>query len=159
MMQRINTVFVFLSGIIFALLSGCDQNSTPPVTIAVNPWPGYAFLHLAEEKNFFEAHDLNIKVVPVDSLSDAQRAYVHGRVDGMASTVVESVHAHYSAGRPLSVILVSDYSNGGDVILTNDSIDSVAELKSKRVGCEVGSLGVFMLQRALAQQRFKLVRC
>lgn len=137
-------------------VAACSKKHEEPVTIAVNPWPGYAFLYLAESEGFFNKHGLNIKLAEVESLADGQRSYIHGRVDGLASTIVEAVHAHYASGRHLNVVLISDYSNGGDVILAKTPIDSVVELKGKRVGCELGSLGVFMLDRAMAKYGMKL---
>lgn len=134
----------------------CDDRRSPTVSIAVNAWPGYSFLYLAEQKGLFQRHGLSVKLVPVDSLLDGQRAYMHERVDGLASTIVETVYAHYESSRPLSVILISSYSNGGDVIVAKKGITSIGALKGKRVGCEIGSLGVYMLQRALAQAHLQL---
>lgn len=132
-----------------ALLSACTRQDSTPVTIAINPWPGYEFLYLAEKKGFFEQNGLNIKLVQLDSLADTQRAYISGRVDGMASTIIEAVQAKPLGGKPLQIILIPDYSNGGDVLISSTEIKSITELKGKTVGCEVTSLGIYLLQRAL----------
>jgi NitT/TauT family transport system substrate-binding protein len=115
----------------------------------MNPWPGYEFLYLAEQKGFFEKVGANIRLVQMSSLSDGQRAYVGGRVDGICGTMIEAVQASFLSEESLKIIMVTDYSNGGDVILANTSISKLADLQGKTVGAEINSLGIFVLQRAL----------
>lgn len=152
------TRFRFLWGIFTCLcgLTSCSDAGSPRVSIAVNPWPGYSFLYLAESEGYFARHGLDVKIVSVDSLSDAKRALVHGRVDGMASTLVESTYAQLVSDQEISTLLVSGYSKGADVILARKEIGSVAQLKGKRVGCEVGALGQYLLYRALENNELSL---
>lgn len=138
------------------ILSSCVQTSDKPITLAVNPWPGYEFLYLAEYKGIFKEVGLNLKLKQVASLADVQRAYVNGHVDGLASTMIEAVQAGYVGGKPLEVILIPDYSNGGDIIVSSSDITSIDQLKGKTVGCEVSSLGIFLLQQALAKHDMQL---
>ena len=132
-------------------LQGCnsDQENQGLVTIGINPWPGYEFLYLAEQKGFFKQVGANIKLVQLASLTDAQETYIEGHTDGMTSTLTEVVQAPFLGGKPLNVVLVTDYSNGGDVIIASKDIPDLTSLKGKTVGCEVSSLGIFILQRAL----------
>lgn len=129
-------------------LVACTKAPPKVVTIAINPWPGYEFLYLAETKGYLQTTELKIKLVQLSSLSDVKRAYATGRVEGMTSTLIEAVQAQF-LGQPLEIVLIPDYSNGGDVILASTSINDVSALKGKTVGCEVSSLGIYMLQRAL----------
>lgn len=131
------------------LITSCNKAPDQPVTIAINPWPGYDFLHLAKKKGFFKQAGANIKIAQLSSLANAQRAYINGHVDGMASTIIEAVQAEALGGKPLKIVLIPDYSNGGDIIVTHRSVNNVADFKGKTIGCEVSSLGIFMLQRAL----------
>lgn len=134
--------------ILLTLLVACSKAPPKLVSIAINPWPGYEFLYLAETKGYLETEGLKVKLVQLSSLSDVKRAYITGRVDGMTSTIVEAVQAQF-LGEPLEVVLIPDYSNGGDVIIAGTSVADITALKGKTVGCEVSSLGIFMLQRAL----------
>jgi len=147
-----------LLGLIFIVLclSACGKKETPPVEIAINPWPGYEFLFLAEQKGFFKEVGLNAKLVQLGSLSDAQRSYVNGYTDGLASTVIEAVQAQILGNKPLEIVMVPDYSNGGDVVITRKEFSNISELKGKNIGCEVSSLGIFLLQRALAKAGLNL---
>ncbi|MGF1743085.1 ABC transporter substrate-binding protein [Vibrio profundum] len=139
------------------VLAGCDKfTSNKPVRIAINPWPGYEFLYLAKQKNIFEQFDLNIELVEMASLADVQRIYVQGRVDGMTSTVIELVHAAGQTEDPISIVLIPDYSNGGDVIVAHKSVQSIPDLKGKQVTAELGSLGMYVLYEALNKAGMEL---
>jgi len=132
------------------LITSCAKKPEYPITIAVNPWPGYEFLFLAKHQGYFKQVGANIKLVPVASLADSQAAYTGGRTDGLAGTLIESVQAELLGGEPLKIILIPDYSNGGDVVISHKDISDISLLKGKRVGCEVSSLGIYFLQRTLA---------
>lgn len=131
------------------MLSGCMKAPESPITIAINPWPGYEFLYLAEQKGFFAEEGANVEIIISRSLADAQRAYTSHRVDGLGSTLIEAVQAEHLGGKPLSVVLISDYSNGGDMIIAQRHYQDLASLKGKTIGAEITSLGLFVLHRAL----------
>ncbi|MEC4728919.1 ABC transporter substrate-binding protein [Shewanella sp. D64] len=140
---------ITVSLLLSLMLTACSHEPltnkiTITITIAINPWSGYELLYLAE-KRFFKDVGLNIELAH----SDAQRAYISGRVDGFASTIVEAVQAQEFGGAPLKVVLLADYSNGGDVILSQAPYQSLSDLKGKKIGCEVSSLGIYILARAL----------
>lgn len=137
-------------------LAACSQEPSKPVTIAINPWPGYEPLYLAEFKGFFKAQKLDIKLVQLASLSDVQLAYSNRHVDGMASTAVEAVQVNFLGSKPNKIVLVPDYSNGGDVIIAGKQVVSMSDLKGKKVGAEVTSLGIFLLERALGKHHMSL---
>ena len=50
-----------------------------------------------------------------------------------------------------AVILVTDYSNGGDVIVVRPDIQSAKDLAGKTVGVQVNSLSLYLLNLALAK--------
>lgn len=131
------------------LVVSCGKQDQKNVRIAINPWPGYEFLYLADQKGIFEEVGLDIELVELASLADVQRTYLQGRVDGMASTMIEVVHAVGESSEPLTLVLLPDYSNGGDVIVTRKDLGSLSELKGKTVSAELGSLGMFMLHLGL----------
>ncbi|MBX2859400.1 MAG: ABC transporter substrate-binding protein [Cellvibrionaceae bacterium] len=151
--MALKTLALFLC---ISCLACCSSRSGTQVTIAINPWPGYEFLYLAETKHYFEKVGLDIKLLQLGSLSDARRAYVNGNADGLASTVIEAVQAQVESNRPLKIVLVPDYSNGGDVIIADKTVKSLSDLKGKTVGCEVDSLGIYLLHRALSQAGLSL---
>ncbi len=132
------------------LLNGCEKTPAPqPLLIAINPWPGYEMLYLAKTRGYFKEQGLDVELKEVSSLADAQRAFLNGQVDGFASTLVESVQAHLVLGGGVQIVMIPDFSNGGDAIIARREIESLSQLKGKRLGGEMSSLGLMIAQRAL----------
>ncbi len=146
---------IIITLLAFVLIS-CSPEEKSPVTIAINPWPGYELLYLAEKKKFFSEVGANVKLLQLGSLADAQRAYLNGYADGFTSTLIESVQAQVLGSEPLNIVMVTDYSSGADVIVAGKDIDDVSQLLNRNVGAEVSSLGIFMLQRALEKSALSL---
>ena len=120
-----------------------------PLRLGINPWPGYEFLYLAEVNGYFKEEGLNIELKQFSALEDVRNAFENHSIDGMCTTLVELLQAKANSGKQGRVTLVADYSNGADDIVASQSINSVQQLKGKKVGVEAKSLGVMMLARAL----------
>ena len=138
--------------IVVLFLSGCgDKAPEKIVRIGINPWPGYEFIYLADQKGFFQEAGLNIELLEFSSLADVSRVFRQGRIDGMTSTMIEAVDIAASTQDQFDIVLITDFSTGGDLIVANKPINSVADLKGKKVGVELDLLGSFILAQALAQ--------
>ncbi|MCL1043578.1 ABC transporter substrate-binding protein [Shewanella marisflavi] len=150
----IKGIFLLLTAL---LLTACEPKKVEePITLALNPWPGYELLYLAQQKGFFTQVGAYIELVQVSTLSDAQRAYLTGYVDGFASTMIEAIQVEALDGQPVKVVLLADYSDGGDVIIAPNSVENMQALRGKTIGCEVSSLGIFVLERALNLYQMQL---
>ena len=136
--------------------SSCTPPPSKPISIGLNPWAGYEFLYLAQQKGFYQQLGIPIEIVQLSSLSDIQRNYIHGRIDGFASTLVEAIQAEPLGGNPLKVSLITDYSHGGDVIISSKDISTIADLKGKTVGIEISALGMYLLKTALEKHQLDL---
>lgn len=121
----------------------------PPLRIGINAWPGYEFLYLAQEKGFYRDAGVDVRLVEFNSLSDARRAYERGQIDGLGTAIIEVMQAREVPDRHLQIVSVVDYSDGADVVLAKPAITDQATLRGSRVGVELGSLGVYVLVRAL----------
>ncbi|QSX40930.1 ABC transporter substrate-binding protein [Shewanella cyperi] len=130
-------------------LAACGGQPATKVVIAINPWPGYELLYLAQQQGYFAEEGLRLELVQVASLSDAQRAYLAGGVDGFTGTLIEAVQVAMLGGKPLKIALLADYSAGADLIVAPEHFTSMTQLKGRTLGCEVSSLGIYFLARAL----------
>lgn len=139
------------------LLAACSEPK-PPLRIAINPWPGYEFLYLAEQQQLFKAEGVDVKILQFDSLNDARRAYERGQADGFGGTLVEVLVAREQSQRHPQVVHVADYSNGGDMLIAKPGIDNVRQLVGLRVAVEPGTLNTLILARALEQQGLDLAQ-
>lgn len=137
------------------VLAGCRQPE-PPLRIALNAWPGYAAIYLAQEKGFFRDAGVEVKLVEFGALADARRAFETGKVDGLATTIIEVLMARDASSRDLRIVRVVDFSNGGDMIVARKNVRSMRALRGARIGVELSSLGVYVLARALEKEGMAL---
>jgi NitT/TauT family transport system substrate-binding protein len=149
--MRIIKILSLLIGVLFLAACG-DKAPEKTIRIGINPWPGYEFIYLAEQKGFFQEEGLKIELLELASLADVSRVFRQGRIDGMTSTMVEAVDIASNADDQFDIILLTDFSTGSDVIAANKPISSIAGLKGKKVGVELDLLGSFILAQALEQQ-------
>ncbi len=135
--------------IIFILataLIGCSEEDTAAMRVGTNVWPGYEPAYLAEELGHYK--DSNIKLSQFQSASESIRAFRNGAVDVVALTLDEALLL-IQDGLYIKIFLVTDISDGGDVIMARSDIKKVTELKGLKVGVESSALGAYVLARAL----------
>lgn len=131
------------------LIPGCDKPVSEPIKLGINPWPGYEFLYLAQEMGFYEELGVPVKIIEYGSLSDVRRGYERGNLDAMATTLIEVLQVKNNSARDPQVILVADFSYGGDVIIARKPLKTPIDLKGKRIGADTTSLPIFVLARSL----------
>ena len=134
-----------------AWLAGCGGHELP-LRIGINAWPANELLFLAQEKGFFAAQGVDVRLIEYSSLGDVRRAFDRGQIDGMTGTLVELLQSRDATRRAPRAFMVTDFSNGSDMILARGSIAAVSELAGKRVAAEPESVGMFVLARALARE-------
>jgi NitT/TauT family transport system substrate-binding protein len=132
-----------------SLLLSCGGAERPPLSLGINPWPGYEYFYLAQELGFYAGAGVDVRIVEFTSLADTRRAYERGQLDGMFATLVELLQARQNCARLPQVVLVTDYSNGGDALIAGPGVAGLQDLRGRRVGVEPGSLNCFVLARAL----------
>ena len=77
-----------------------------------------------------------------------------GQIDIAASTSDE-FPSYLQPGKTVKYFMAVDYSNGGDGIVANKSIKSVADLKGKKVSFEQGTISQFFLNVVLKRANLK----
>ena len=141
--------FAMVSIVLTGALASCTDPAAKPLRIGLDPWPGFAVLFIAQEKNYFLEEGVVVELVELTSLSDVRRTFERGLIDGMASSLVEVLEVIRQANQPLVISLMTDYSNGADVVLASSPVTSMKSLEGKRIAVEPGTLNHFLLARAL----------
>ncbi|MGR9115391.1 MAG: ABC transporter substrate-binding protein [Gammaproteobacteria bacterium] len=127
-------------------LTACEPDTARTITVGTNLWPGYQTLYLARSLEAFERR--SIKLVEMPSSTETALAFRNGSLDVAGLTLDEALNLlQYDPS--LKVILVMDISMGADVLLAKPDIDSLENLKGKRVGVEYTAVGAILLQGAL----------
>ncbi len=134
--------------ILACVAAACAQCSQPerPLRVGLTMWPPYEVPLLA--RSLGRLNPAQVDIVDYPSLVEALRGYRNGVIDSVAlpTTYAVELLANSASDR---VALVIDVSHGGDAVVATASIKGVRELKGRRVGIESGTLGRWVLTRAL----------
>ncbi len=126
-------------------LPGCAPEAKP-IRIAIHMWPGYEPLSLANSLGLLD--DKQVTLIETDSFTDSIKLLEEGKIDGAGLTLDEVLRLR-ETGIPLSVLLICDISAGGDMLLAQPDIKTLADIKGRRIAVEDGALGALMLYEIL----------
>ena len=136
---------VSVSGFAALTMPGCERANSA-LRIASHHWPGYEFLFLAQREGWISTQDALL--VETGSATESIELIASHRADGAALTLDELLRAR-EQGLALTAVLVFDISVGADVLLAKPGIETLLQLKGKRIGFEASALGALMLHKAL----------
>jgi NitT/TauT family transport system substrate-binding protein len=134
--------------IVFSLAA--PQALAKTLKLAHSTWVGYGPFYIARDKGYFKEEGVDVKLIIMENTSLKMGALMAGKIDAVASTADE-FPIYMKPGNLLYYILAVDNSKGGDGIVSNKDIKTVAELKGKKVACEVGSVSQFFLNALLRE--------
>lgn len=124
--------WLFLAFII--TLGGCQpRDRVEPLTMVVGSWYGFYPFYFAVENGLDTRHGLRLKIVEPNNVANFRRGYLRSQVDVAATSMLELTNASRMSGQRLLPIVITDYSNGGDVIVSRDSIQTIEQLRGKRI--------------------------
>ncbi|WP_293352304.1 MULTISPECIES: ABC transporter substrate-binding protein [unclassified Microcoleus] len=130
------------------ILASCTK-AEPPLRVGANVWPGYETLYLARSLGYYD--NTPIRLVDYPSGTEEVRAYRNGEIEA-AGISIDQALVLAATNPDVKIVVVMDFSNGGDVILGKPEIPSLQGLKSRPVGVESTALGAFIITRALEQK-------
>src|SRR5687768_7760232 len=119
----------------------------PALRIAYSDWPGWVAWDIAIQKGWFKEAGVAVDFTWFEYVPSMD-AFAAGKVDAVAVTNGDALVTG-SSGAASKCILANDYSNGNDMIVAKPGIKSVADLKGKKVGVEVGFVSHLLLLKAL----------
>ncbi len=131
---------------IFLLLLFACNPPQPPLRLGTNVWIGYETLYLANKLGFYEG--LPLKLVEMSSATEVMHAFRNHMLELAALTLDEALFLKQSEP-DIQIILVFDFSNGGDVLLGQPELTHLLDLKGKKVGVENSAVGAILLDGAL----------
>ena len=134
-------VLLLLLSILFTF-SACSSQNKKPLIIATNQWIGYAPLFYAYEKG--ELDKLNIRLINRTSLAEAADLYSIGKVD-MVTTTQHEYNMLKKSTHDITPIILLDRSNGGDMILSNKSIQQLSQAHKIYAYLEIDSINQELL--------------
>jgi len=123
--------------------------SAEPLKIGYSDWPGWVAWEIALKKDWFKAEGVDVEFLWFDYVASMD-AFAAGKVDAVCMTNGDALVTGDS-GKPSVGIIINDYSNGNDKIVSSPKVDGVKGLKGKKVGVEEGFVCHLLLLKALEQ--------
>lgn len=130
------------------ILGSCIPTTASTLRVGANVWPGYEPLFLARDLGYYGNHP--IQLVDYPSATEVSRALRNGELEVAALTLDEALYLS-ETNPDIRIVLITDVSAGGDAIIAKPEIETLADLKGRRVGVESTALGAYVITRALDQ--------
>lgn len=112
-------------------------------------WLGFAPVHVANDLGCFKEEGIEVDYKFEDDRSNVMAAYARGDIEVDMRTVGEHQGRPRDAETPGVIIGVIDESVGGDGVIADGKINSVADLKGKTVAAEPNIPSRLLLQMEL----------
>ncbi len=130
-----------------ALTISTTLRSAEPLKIGYSDWPGWIAWEVAIQKGWFKEAGVDVEFVWMEYVP-AMDALAAGKLDGTGITNGDALV--YGANGSKSIcILTNDYSDGNDMIVAKPGINSVKDLKGKKIGVEVNFVDHLLILKAL----------
>nr|WP_228035462.1 ABC transporter substrate-binding protein [Oculatella sp. LEGE 06141] len=124
--------------------------TSEPVRLGFSAWPGWFPWQVAEEEGLFEANNVNVELTWFDGYLDSINALAAGQLDANSQTLNDTISS-VSGGADLVIVLTNDNSTGNDKIIAAEGINSIEDLRGRRVAAEEGTVDHFLLLLGLEQ--------
>lgn len=122
-----------------------------PLKLGFSAWPGWFPWQVAEEAGLFKKNGLDVQLTWFSGYVDSINAIAAGKLEANSITLNDTVSA-VSSGADLVIVLANDNSTGNDQIIVREGINSIKELKGKKVAAELGTVDHYMLLMGLAKE-------
>jgi len=118
-----------------------------PLKIGYSDWPGWVAWEVAIEKQWFKEEGVDVVFEWFDYVASMD-AFAAGKLDAVAMTNGDALVTGATGAKSV-MILINDYSNGNDMVVAKPGIDSLKDLKGKKIGVEIGFVGHLLLLNGL----------
>lgn len=126
------------AGSLFALglMAAPAVQAAEPLRIGYSDWPGWVAWQVAIEKGWIKEAGVEAKFEWFD-YSASMDAFSAGKLDAVTCTNGDALVMGGNGAKNV-MILLTDFSNGNDMIVGKPGVKSLSDLKGKKVGLEVG---------------------
>jgi NitT/TauT family transport system substrate-binding protein len=133
----IASVFIIVvAGLLFQFMGEHETSQSqktvhPPLRIALNSFPGFSYIYIAEKKGIFKKYGVQVELIQKQE-AEIVEMYQSNQVDGILE-VYTNVIDFFVQGSDSKVVYVLDYSTTGDGIIGKSELTSLADLKGQVV--------------------------
>jgi NitT/TauT family transport system substrate-binding protein len=124
-----------------------------PLKVAYSDWPGWTAFAIGAEKGWFKDAGVEVDLLWFE-YGPSMEAFTAGKVDAVMVTNGDALVTG-AGGAKNVMILVTDYSNGNDMVVAQPGVKSLKDLKGKKIGVEVGLVDHLLLLNGLKKAGLK----
>ncbi len=138
-------------------IKGCSfypSSRLKPFKVGMNTWPGYQIALYAQETGLFRQQGLDVEFVRFNNQQDNIRATMRGSQDASFVPLAEVMQVDPTEEKPVFVLVVN-ISYGSDGIAARPGINSVKDLKGKKVSTKLSTVSHLILLEALKANQMK----
>ncbi len=131
-----------------------STNSSPTsatqttIRLGFSAWPGWFPWQVAQEQGIFTATKTQVDLKWFDGYLESISTLNAGQIDANSQTLGDTVSS-VSGGADQVIVLVNDNSTGNDKVIARSGINSITDLKGKKVAAEEGTVDHFLLLQGL----------
>ena len=154
MRTTITTFLALTAGAVLGVMASPAPARADTIKIAHSTWVGYGPLYIARDKGIFKKNGVDVELIVVEDPKERFPTLMADKIDVIASTV-DATLLYLKTPKDFQYVVAIDDSNGGDGIVANKDIKTVADLKGKQVAVNEGSVSEFYLNVLLAKAGLK----
>jgi len=144
-MRRVVSLAGVALSAVLVLTALAGQAAAEPFKLAHSTWVGYGPLFVARDKGFFKEEGVEVELVNMEDPKLRFAALAGGKIDALATTVDTMPLYLKPDGSRYKYLFALDDSKGGDGIIANKDIKTIADLKGKKVAFGEGTVSQFYL--------------
>jgi NitT/TauT family transport system substrate-binding protein len=144
-LRRLSALAVAVVGL--GAATAAPLTAADALKVAYSDWPGWVAFDVAIQKGWYKEAGVNVEFVWMEYVPSME-AFQAGKVDAVTVTNGDQL-VMGAAGKSSKAILINDISYGNDMIVAKPGINSIKDLKGKKIGLELGFVEHLMLLKAL----------
>ena len=132
-----------------ALLAACiaAAQAAEPLKIGYSDWPGWVVFEIAIQKGWFKEAGVDVQFTWFE-YGPSMDAFAAGKIDAVGMTNGDALVTG-ATGKASTTVLITDYSSGNDMIIGKTGINTVKDLKGKKIAVEKNIVDHLLLLKAL----------
>ncbi len=130
-----------------------SAHAAQPLKIGYSDWPGWVAWQVAIDKGWFKEAGVNVDFEWFD-YSASMDALSAGKIDADLMTNGDTMVTGAAGGKSI-MIMLTDYSDGNDMIVGKPGLTSLKDLKGKKVAVEEGLVEHLLLLDGLKKMGMK----
>jgi len=133
--------------------AGAQAASAAPLRVGYSDWPGWVAWQVAIDKGWLKEAGLDVQFEWFDYAASMD-AFAANKLDAVLVTNGDALTMGANGAKNV-MALITDYSNGNDMVVAKPPARSLKDLKGKKIGVEIGVVDHLLLLDGLQRAGLK----